>query len=441
MLRVLAHPTYRRLFTAQVLALLGTGLATVALGLLAYDLAGADAGAVLGTALTIKMVAYVSVSPLVGAVAARLPRRAFLACASTLRAICALGLPLVSEPWQVYLLILLLQAASAAYIPVFQATIPDVLTDERDYTRALSLSRLAYDLESLASPLVAAALLTVVGYDTLFLGTGAGFLAASGLVLLTRLPRSRSDAGAGRTGPALGLGAFLKVPRLRALLAMNLAVASATAVVLVDTVVIVRDVLGRDQSAVALTLGAFGAGSMIVALTLPRILDRAPDRAVMLPSGFVLALGLTVAALTLSVTTGAVAWAGVIGCWFVLGAGTSLVLTPAGRLLRRSAAPSQPSPGTARQPLRGEAAHPQRTPPAQHSLPVLFAAQFALSHACFLLTYPLAGWLGARAGQPFALGVFALLALAAAGAAAALWRRREPAGAARSGQRSGSDTG
>lgn len=50
MLQVLRHRTYRHLFAAQVVSLLGTGLATVALGLLAYDLAGEDAGAVLGTA-------------------------------------------------------------------------------------------------------------------------------------------------------------------------------------------------------------------------------------------------------------------------------------------------------------------------------------------------------------------------------------------------------
>ena len=55
MLSVLNNRTYRHLFTAQVIALVGTGLTTVALGLLAYELAGADAGAVLGTALAIKM--------------------------------------------------------------------------------------------------------------------------------------------------------------------------------------------------------------------------------------------------------------------------------------------------------------------------------------------------------------------------------------------------
>jgi hypothetical protein len=57
MLEILANRTYRHLLAAQVIALVGTGLATVALGLLAYDLAGGSAGAVLGTALAIKMVA------------------------------------------------------------------------------------------------------------------------------------------------------------------------------------------------------------------------------------------------------------------------------------------------------------------------------------------------------------------------------------------------
>src|SRR5690606_3007064 len=76
MLGVLANRTYRHLFLAQVIALVGTGLATVALGLLAYELAGDRAGAVLGTALAIKMIAYVTVAPVAGAFAEVLPRRA-----------------------------------------------------------------------------------------------------------------------------------------------------------------------------------------------------------------------------------------------------------------------------------------------------------------------------------------------------------------------------
>src|SRR5829696_9517832 len=182
MLAVLADRTYRHMFTAQVIALTGTGLLTVALGLLAFQLAGENAGAVLGTALAIKMIAYVAVAPVVGGFADRLPRRAFLVAMDLVRAGIALLLPFVTQIWQVYVLIFLLQSASAAFTPTFQATIPDVLPDERDYTRALSLSRLAYDLENLLSPMIAAALLTVITFNYLFMGTVIGFLASAALV-------------------------------------------------------------------------------------------------------------------------------------------------------------------------------------------------------------------------------------------------------------------
>ena len=159
MLRILRHPVFVRLFAAQVVALLGTGLLTVALALLAYDLAGDRAGTVLGTALTLKMVAYVGLSPVLAAALAHVPRKVVLVGADLIRAGVALALPLIDSVWQIYALIFLLQTASASFTPAFQATIPDVLTEEEDYTNALSLSRLAYDLENLLSPTIAGLLL------------------------------------------------------------------------------------------------------------------------------------------------------------------------------------------------------------------------------------------------------------------------------------------
>ena len=108
MLKVLANRIYRNLFLAQVIALVGTGLATIALGLLAYDIAGGNAGAVLGTALAIKMVAYIGVAPIVGAFADRLPRRAFLVTMDIVRSGVALCLPFVDQIWQIYTLIFVL---------------------------------------------------------------------------------------------------------------------------------------------------------------------------------------------------------------------------------------------------------------------------------------------------------------------------------------------
>tara|TARA_R110000751_G_scaffold261692_1_gene360955 strand:- start:4219 stop:5604 length:1386 start_codon:yes stop_codon:yes gene_type:complete len=396
LLEPLLDRTYRRLFAAQALSLVGTGLTTVALALLAYDLAGKDAGAVLGTALALKMVAYVGIAPLVGAIAHRLPRRSFLVALDLVRAGIVLFLPFVTAIWQIYVLIFVLQSCSAAFTPTFQATIPDVLTDEKRYTEALSLSRLAYDLEALLSPTLAAALLTITSYSTLFVGDAVTFLVSAGLVLSTVLPAAKSVE---RTGgiwskTTYGMRLYLATPRLRGLLALNLAVAAAGSMVIVNTVVYVRSILGGDNSAVAWLMAASGGGSMLAALLLPRVLTWVQERTAMIGGAVLLALGLAAAATLPGFAVAA-------GLWLLLGIGSSLVQTPGGRLLRRSS--------------------------QSEDRPALFAAQFALSHACWLLTYPAAGWLGATFGLAVTFAVMVAVVLAAAGLALTLWPRADPA--------------
>src|SRR3546814_5301424 len=78
------------------------------------------------------MLAYIGVAPIAAAFAERLPRRAMLVALDLVRALVALTLPFVTQTWQIYILIFLLQSASAAFTPTFQATIPDVLPKEAD---------------------------------------------------------------------------------------------------------------------------------------------------------------------------------------------------------------------------------------------------------------------------------------------------------------------
>jgi len=383
-----------------VIALTGTGLATVALALLAYELAGADAGAVLGTALAIKMVAYVGVAPIANAYADRVPRRSFLVTMDAVRAGVALLLPFVDQIWEIYALIFVLQSASAAFTPAFQATIPDILPDEREYTKALSLSRLAYDLESLLSPTLAAALLTIISFHWLFAGTAIGFVASACLVLNTLIPQANTEARQegiyDRT--TRGIRIYLATPRLRGLLALNLSAAAAGSMVIVNTVVYVQSVLGRSETDVALALALFGGGSMAAALLLPRALDRLPDRSVMLAgAGLIAASMLFIGIGSLSAPAG---WEFLLAIWFVLGIGYSAVLTPSGRLLRRSS--------------------------TQQDRPALFAAQFALSHASWLLTYPLAGWLGAQAGMAVTFLVLGGVTAAGLAVAPMFWPSYDP---------------
>jgi MFS family permease len=377
MLSTLKNLTFRHLFAAQLVALLGTGLATVALGLLAWQLAGDNAGAVLGTALAIKMVAYVTLAPMAAAIAERLPRRAFLVALDLIRAAVIACLPFVTEVWQVYGLIFFLQAASAGFTPAFQAVIPDVLKDEDDYTNALSLLRLTEDLEQLASPILAALFLTVVSFPVLFAGTVLGFVASALLVGTTRLPdRMRGEDRPFWADVTKGIRIYTRTPRLRGLMVMEAAVAAAGAMVYVNTVVLVQARLGLGEAAVALAFAGFGAGSMLAAFLLPRILDHLEDRPVMIGGAALMVAGVALVPLIASL-------AALIALWSVIGFGFSLTQTPIGRIINRSAGEAD----------RG----------------AVFAAQFALSHACWLLTYPLAGWIGASLGLSIAALVLATI--------------------------------
>ncbi|MGW4208909.1 MFS transporter [Lentzea sp. NPDC004789] len=402
MLAVLRNRTYRHLFGAHVVALTGTGLATVALGLLAYDIAGADAGAVLGTALAIKMVAYVGVAPVATALLGALPRRAVLVTLDLVRAGVAVALPFVDQVWQVYVLIFVLQAASAAFTPIFQATIPDVLPDEGEYTRAVTLSRMAYDLEGLLSPSLAAALLVLMSFNNLFLGTAIGFTGSALLVVSTVLPRPKPVKRKGSLYAATtrGIRIYLATPRLRGLLAVHLAAAAAGAMVLVNTVAYVRDVLDRGSSDVAVALAFNGVGSLAAALTLPKLLDRVSDRTVVLRAVWALFV-LLLAGATFASLLGGWHWPALLVLWALIGAGCSFALTPGARLLRRSVHAEDRA--------------------------ALFAADFALSHACWLLCYPLAGWVATAANTTTAFLVLGVITAAGALTALRLWPRHDPA--------------
>ena len=369
MIEPLKNAAYRHLFAAQVIALLGTGLTTVALALLAYDLAGDKAGTVLGTALALKMVAYVTIAPIVSGLAASLPRKRVLVTLDIIRAGFVLCLPFVTDIWQIYLIIFLMQSCSAGFTPMFQATIPDIIPDEKTYTKALSLSRLAYDLENLISPMLAAVALVFMSFNVLFAFNSVAFLISAALVITAVLPKQdkEPDSKAISTWEKISFGtrAYLATPRLRGLLALSLAVASAGAMVIVNTVVIVRGDFGLSGQDVAFAMAAYGGGSMLAAFTLPKILERLPDRPVMLVGAVILALGLLAGS-----TISTFLW--LVPGGFILGCSASLINTPTGRLLRRSS--------------------------SEKDRPAYFAAQFSLSHACWLITYPLVGWLGASIG-------------------------------------------
>lgn len=152
MFSALRHRDFRRLFGAHIVALLGTGLSTIAVGFLAVGVSDTSAAGIIGTLLGIKMLTFLLIAPFAPTIARRFGVKRLLVTTDVLRATVALALPFVDRTWLAFLLIVVLQASAALFTPTFQATVPAVVTDKQEYTGALALSRLAYDFESLLSP-------------------------------------------------------------------------------------------------------------------------------------------------------------------------------------------------------------------------------------------------------------------------------------------------
>ncbi len=383
--------SYYRLFLAYVIALVATGVATVALALLAFDLAGEDSGTVLGTALSLKMIAYVAAAPVAAALTVRLARKPLLIALDLIRAACLLLLPFVGAIWQIYALVFVFALASGVFTLVYLTVVPYLLGSPDDYARSLARSRIAAEFDNSVSPLIAAGLIVVLATSGVFVAATAAFLVSAALVAGAALPQTRTTLPDGLWRKVLhGPRLLVRTPALRGLVALDVAVAAATAMVLVNTVVIVQGEFDLARRATAIAFGVFGLGSILGALAMPAILGRMTERRVMLAGG--LGLGL---ALLLGAAAGTLYALALI--WLALGLAAALALTPASYLIRRTARPED--------------------------LQSLFAAQFSISNACLAVAYPAAGWLGAEAGLAAAFLILSLCALASTLVAAAVWPR------------------
>lgn len=395
----LANPSFRTLFAAQVCSLLAIGLMTVAMSLAAYRIGGAAAaGQILGFLLAVKMVAYVGLAPLAEALFAGRSRKRVMIWLDVARMALLLPMAFVTDVWQIAGLALLFFAASAGFTPLFQSVIPDVLTDEGSYSRALVWSRMAATLESVLSPVLAAVALSVMTAEYLFWVAALAFAGSLVALQFTRFPPDAPDARARRSGPFMaralrGLSIYRRTPRLRGLFVLNLALAFSMAWVLVNSVVVASARLGDAERFLPVLMGAYGIGAMLGALAVPRLLARRGERPVMLAG----ALAHVVAGLCIWLP-----WEpmGYLALWLAFGCAASLVLTPGGLMIARSARAGD--------------------------RPALFAAQFSLSHAGWLLAYPLAGVLAARIGLEPALVLLSSVTLGLVAVAARIWPAADP---------------
>jgi MFS family permease len=394
-MHALQHPVFRWLFAAQIMSLLGIGIMTVGLALLAYDFGGVkEAGKILGALFALKMVVYVGLAPLAEAVLSRFEPKRILIGLDVFRLCVLLLFSLASEVWHLAGLALFFYTASAAFTPLYQAIIPSVLPDEKTYTSALVLSRLAYTFESMLSPLFAAIVLTLVTSKILFVI--AAICLVGSVVALTNSGLSAKTASK-KKGPFLdrlsrGLKIYFHTPRLRGLFVVNLALSFGLGWVLVNTVVFAGLHFDGSEQYIYLMI-AFGTGSASAALMVPRLLQQINERRLMLFGGCLFGVLSFLIFLNLPFNS-------LLVLWFGFGVASSFVLTPGGLVLTRSAAKSD--------------------------LPAVFAAQFSMSHAGWLLAYPAAGWLGSSLELELALGILGTACIVITIIGARIWPVDDP---------------
>lgn len=175
-------------------------------------------------------------------------------------------------------------------------------------------------------------------------------------------------------------------------MAINVAVAAAGSMQIVNTVVYVRAELGLDESMVPVAFAAAGIGAILATLSVPRLLKRYSERRVMLSGGILLSMVLLMGLMQPDYYELLIIWA-------LLGCSAALVQTPIGLVLKHSC--------------------------QEEDRPALFAAQFSLSHACWLVMYLLAGWLGAELSLNIAFAVLGCITLISVLLAWQIWPASE----------------
>ena len=188
------HRGFRRLWTSQVVSQGGSWLNRVAVLTLIGELGGSDAaagvGALFGVELAVRLVPTAFFGSLAGPIADRLPRRALMLAGDLLQAVIVLGLLLVRDPddlWLLYVL-LLAQMGTAIFSEAARtASVPNTV-DKDDLLDANALSAITWSMMLTVGAVAGGVAVRFLGVQGVFLLDAATFLVSASIVLGLRLP-------------------------------------------------------------------------------------------------------------------------------------------------------------------------------------------------------------------------------------------------------------
>ncbi|MDD4008451.1 MAG: MFS transporter [Fermentimonas sp.] len=105
--RTLRNRTFSKLFASQIASLLGDSFIWLGLALISYELNPTQSSSILAFALTMRVLAYILLSPFSGIVSDRFKRKNILLVTQLTRMLVVGLLLFVSAEWQLYVLVFL----------------------------------------------------------------------------------------------------------------------------------------------------------------------------------------------------------------------------------------------------------------------------------------------------------------------------------------------
>jgi MFS transporter, DHA3 family, macrolide efflux protein len=185
----------------QVISNLGSGLTAFALGVWAFR----ETGSVTAISLITLFATLPStlLSPLAGALTDRWNRRTVLLINNVGSGMCTLLLASLYwsgriEIWQIYVLVLASRCFNVFQLPAFAAATVQ-LVPRNQLVRANGMAQLGPAAALIASPILAALLMDVIGVGGVIFLDFASFLLAAGTLLAIRIPKPEASA-AGQEG-------------------------------------------------------------------------------------------------------------------------------------------------------------------------------------------------------------------------------------------------
>ena len=280
-LRALNHRDFRRFYAAQLLALVGGWMQTVAQAWLVLQLT--DSPFKLGLISTLQFSPILMFSLVAGAVADRLPKRGLLVTTQTTLACQALLLGwLVStgrvQYGHVAVLGLVLGFANAVDQPARQSFVMDMV-GKGDVANAVALNSAAFNAARIVGPAVAGVLIGRVGVGPVFFINSVGFV---GVILTLLRLEARGLPARERRATILeeiveGLRYARRTPRLLLALGLVLSVSLFVFNFTVYVPLLARTVLGLGAEGFGFLMASLGVGAVAGALTVGGFGSREPE--------------------------------------------------------------------------------------------------------------------------------------------------------------------